>query len=64
MPTTVMDWADTSGSVAGCVVVLSRGKALRIMAEVARLEEAHNDGHPFPDASTEDTPRGRPLLGI
>lgn len=49
---------------AGCVVVLSRGKALRIMAEVARLEEAHNDGHPFPDASTEDTPRGRPLLGI
>ena len=41
-----------SASAAGCVVVLSRGKALRIMAEVARLEEAHNDGHPFPDAST------------
>jgi hypothetical protein len=34
------------------------------MAEVARLEEAHNGGHPFPDASAEDTPRGRPLLGI
>ena len=34
-----------------------------LMAEVTRLEEAHNDGHPFPPASTEDTPRGRPLVG-
>jgi len=38
-------WADTRG---GHLSV----SASSLMAEVARLEEAHNDGHPFPDAST------------
>ena len=41
---------------AGCAVILSRGKALRIMAEVARLEEAHNDGHPVVAPESETTP--------
>jgi len=34
-----------------------------LMTEVTRLEQAHNDGQPFPDASTDETPRGRPLQG-
>ena len=37
--------------------------ARALMAEVERLEQVHNNGQPFPDATTDQTPRGRPLQG-
>lgn len=49
-------------SMPGQPRTLSDFIARAVKTEVERLEVAHNNGEPFPDADAGDAPRGRPLV--